>query len=99
MKYLPQGKARCVNCEAPHSEHYFNGDCPETPIFKTTYEITVLSEGRFLSDSLTEINYAVTEGDCIGALEEVSSREVSRLEVPELLVAIGNDGTFFDRDL
>lgn len=100
MKYLPPSETVCLHCDSPHSEHDLNDDCPKVrvPVFKTVYEITVLSEGRFLSDSLQEIEYAITDGDCIGSFEEVSSQEVPKSEVPELLVSIGNDGTFFDFD-
>jgi len=71
---------------------------PTTPIFKHVFTVVVLSETDTLPfESLEEIAYAITEGEDIGTW---SQQSVDRLDDPDKirdeLIAIGNDGSFFD---
>lgn len=69
-------------------------------IYRTVYHVEVFSRGPFeVSDEgavLEEISYAITEGDCIGDISEVSSEVVAPERVRSELVRIGNTGGFFD---
>jgi hypothetical protein len=69
-------------------------------IYKTTFTVTVFSQDTPAVDleSLSAIEYAITEGDCIGDLAVASVEEVPEDTLRDELVAIGNDGTFFDND-
>lgn len=74
-------------------------------IYRTVFEVEVLSEGPFNPNGgdtdpfdLAAINYAITEGDCIGNCEQKSSDVVPDDEVVDALCAIGNTGSFFDLD-
>jgi hypothetical protein len=69
-----------------------------TKFFKTTYKVTVLSEGPLsahmdLEDVLAEMN----DGDLIGEVSHEGTDAIqTKKELREELEAIGNDGTFFD---
>lgn len=69
-------------------------------IYRTVYQVEVFSRGPFEpSDEgavLEEIAYAITDGDCIGDISEVSSELVAPERVRDELVRIGNTGEFFD---
>jgi len=45
------------------------------------------------------INYAITEGSCVGNVEQVSSEIVPPERVKADLVRIGNDGSFFEEGI
>jgi hypothetical protein len=66
-------------------------------IVKTKVLVTVLSEDvppEF--DSLEELARFIDYGDGIGQYSVESHEEVPADKVEEELIAIGNDGTFFD---
>ena len=71
-------------------------------IYKHVVKVTILSENDSLENSLgqewdlSDVQYAITDGDCIGAVSHESTDEVPSREVGKELFAIGNDGTFFD---
>lgn len=72
-------------------------------IHKTTYTVEVFSRGPFSPPGgecdpfdLAEINYAITEGDCIGNVECTHEMVVPPEAVQGELERIGNDGSFFD---
>lgn len=74
-------------------------------IYKTVLKVTVLSEEPFHlapTDSdpfdLQRIDYCITEGHCLGNVEEASSEEVSQSEVETECRKLGNDGSFFQLD-
>lgn len=74
----------------------------KTTIYRTVFQIEVFSEGPLdveVDDNdpfnLKEIAYAITEGDCIGNVEQISSEAVRPDEVKGHLLRIGNDGHFF----
>lgn len=53
-------------------------------------------EGFFNEAELAEIGESYTTGPCVGAHEVESIETVSGEALQEGLLAIGNDGTFFD---
>ena len=69
--------------------------------FKTIYAVTVLSEKTPFSvdleneNILEQIHTAISEGDCIGEVEETAVEELSTEEMRDALVEAGNDGSFF----
>lgn len=73
-------------------------------IRRTVIQVEVFSEGPFYADGgendpfdLAAINYAISEGDCIGSTDVVVDSEVvPPAEVEAHLLRIGNDGSFFD---
>jgi hypothetical protein len=76
-----------------------------TEIHRTVYTVEVFSRGPFHPDGgdndpfdLAEINYAITEGDCIGNVEISHQMIVPPEAVEGELLRIGNDGSFFDED-
>jgi hypothetical protein len=72
-------------------------------VYKHVVKITILSTDENVEDSfgnkdwdLSDVQYAITEGDCIGSVDHDSTEEVPALEVEKELISLGNDGTFFD---
>jgi hypothetical protein len=77
----------------------------DVKIHRTVFQVEVFSRGPFVPNGgdsdpfdLAEINYAITEGGCIGMVERVSSEIVPADKVEAEMLRIGNDGTFFDDD-
>lgn len=78
----------------------------EKDIRRSVFQVEVFSDGPLEVDGgendpfdLELINYLITEGDCIGSMEQVVVNEVVPPEkVKSELVRIGNDGDFFDFD-
>lgn len=75
------------------------------PIYRTTYTLEVFSRGRLTVQGndrdpfdLEAINYAITEGDCIGQVHWENEEVVPSDELEAHLVRIGNDGSFFEDD-
>lgn len=68
-------------------------------IYKHTYKITIFAPRELGPVDLATIDYLMSDGDCVGDVELVSveEREHGYLLRDELL-AIGNDGTFFDTE-
>lgn len=71
-------------------------------IYRTVYMVEVLSQGPFnLNDDdesdLTQIDYEISYGDCIGQVRKINSVAIPPDQVQEALLSIGNDGTFFDK--
>ena len=70
-------------------------------ILKRQFLVTVLSrESDPLEfDTLSELDEAISEGPHIGSWERVAGQTiVHERELRDELLAIGNDGTFFDDD-
>ena len=71
-------------------------------IFKHVIKVTILTEHQELESSLgkewdlSDLEYAITDGDCIGSVDHDSTEEIPALEVEKELISLGNDGTFFD---
>ncbi|HVT77936.1 MAG TPA: hypothetical protein VHD87_12960 [Acidimicrobiales bacterium] len=73
-------------------------------IYRTVYQVEVLSEGPFVPPELGDndpfdllaIHYEITEGACVGKVIEVSSVEIPADHIRDALRAVGNDGELFD---
>lgn len=61
---------------------------------KTVITVTVLSTGDWDWDSLGDVAYAITEGDCSGQVETQSVSFLSREEMAEALEAQGSSPSF-----
>lgn len=77
-------------------------------IHRTQFTITVLSNGPLeLGDGdgtsdpfdLLNINYAITEGHCVGQVELTHQMVLPNEAVRGELIRLGNDGEFFDDEL
>lgn len=77
---------------------------PRLPVFRTAILITVLHEARDLDTARAEITSMrvhdilseMDDGSFIGATRWEATREIPPAEVRTELLAIGNDGTFFE---
>ena len=69
-------------------------------IYKHTIKVVVLSETPELNGDwdLETISELITTGSDIGTYGLESTEEVPRSKVKAELIAVGNDGTFFDSD-
>ena len=65
---------------------------------RTVISMEILHEGMFALDTLAEIGEAITTGSMSGGELKVSSEEVSRERMIELLHAQGSDPAFLIRD-
>ena len=67
--------------------------------YRTVVEIEILSEEPIAFESLGEINHAITEGDCSGSWNPLSSNEVvDGKTIVKLLKKQGSDPGFFRLD-
>lgn len=64
--------------------------------YKTVVQVTVLSEGPLENCGLEEIDYAITNGDCSGHVEEVSSTELNGKQAADALAQQASDPGFFN---
>ena len=70
-------------------------------IRKATITVTVLYDTETSDDfdgdtlTLTDVAWAIDEGDCIGTYAQTAVEDVPADKVQAELRAIGNDGTFF----
>lgn len=71
-------------------------------IYKHVVHVVVFSEHPTLEETLgddwclQDVDWAITDGDCIGNVTHESTEPVPADRLHEELMAIGNDGTFFD---
>lgn len=71
-------------------------------VYKHVVKVVILSETASLEEclgdewNLQDIEYAITDGDCIGMTSHESTEIVADDDVENELIAIGNDGTFFE---
>ena len=75
-------------------------------IVKTVVTLTILREVETLDDasdigymSLLDVAYMIDEGDWIGDYTVTQMDEVPQDKVNAELLELGNDGTFFDREV
>lgn len=76
-------------------------------IFKTTLTVIVLHEAdsaeeaaqRIADEGLNGTAYEITDGEWIGMVVNGPTVEVPADKVESELIALGNDGTFFDDPL
>ena len=66
------------------------------PIYKHTFTVVVLTEDFTYDPDIETLAYDITEGDYIGEIINVKTIVVPADKVKDELVAIGNDGTYFD---
>lgn len=66
--------------------------------YKTTYKVTVLSEGAPVSPDadLEVVLREITDGEWIGEVEYEGSDEIPATKIEKELIDVGNDGSFFD---
>lgn len=74
-------------------------------IYRTVFSVEVLSDGPLILDGgdndpfdLEAINWAITTGECVGSVEQVSTDVVPTGEVVSHLERLGSDATFFNRN-
>ncbi len=70
-----------------------------TTISKTVITITVLHRTDEPLSSIYEALERIDTGNGVGDVEIGTAQYVEDVNVPEALVELGNDGTFFDDDL
>ena len=68
--------------------------------YKTTYTVTVLSEGEPVHphSDIGAVLEEMSDGGLIGDVEYTSAVEIPVSEIEAELVKVGNDGLFFDLD-
>ena len=70
-----------------------------TRYFRQVIQIEVLSEDVPLEwDALTDIAHAISEGDCVGRVQEILSERISPKFTAQLLREYGSDPGFFQLD-
>ena len=68
---------------------------PKT-FYKTTITVHVLSEDAPLEwDDLKDVAYAITDGDCVGLLEDTSAVAMTEEQAREFCDQAGTDFDFF----
>ena len=67
-------------------------------VYKHTFKVVVFSEDKEIDrfDTLSDIDYAISEDHCIGSIEHESTEKVADENLSTELKDIGNDGSFFD---
>ncbi len=64
--------------------------------YKTTFKIDVLSEEPFGEClSLGQIDYAISEGDCVGANLRSTEQELTPKQMADALYEVGSEPGFF----
>jgi hypothetical protein len=61
---------------------------------RTVIKVTVLSRGDFDWDSLTDVAYAISDGDCSGEAETESVEYLTPRQMNDALIAQGSDPDF-----
>ena len=62
---------------------------------KTVIQVTVLSEGRFNYETLSDVDFAITDGDCSGKVKTIEAKYISGRQAAKELMAQGSDPEFF----
>jgi len=65
---------------------------------KTSFELTVLhmADAPVKNCSLDDLQYEITEGDCLGMLKLVGTETVPPEKARDAMLELGNDGSFFE---
>ena len=63
--------------------------------YKTLIQVEVLSEKPLEWDTLGDVNYAITQGECSGKVTEVSSETLTGKQAADALIEHGSDPGFF----
>ena len=74
------------------------------PPTRTTIQVTVLTnepiaEAMSNDDwTLADVHYLIDEGHGVGDFTVTSTEQLTRVQMREALIEVGNDGEFFDDD-
>ena len=63
--------------------------------YKTVISVTVLSEEPFEYENLSQVIYAIGEGDCSGEYHTTEAKVITARQVVRALKAQGSDPDFF----
>ena len=66
--------------------------------YRTVIQVEVLSEGPLTSTSLSDVAYAITDGDCSGKVEVQQIQEINGKRMAALLAGQSSDPGFFMLD-
>jgi hypothetical protein len=64
----------------------------------THIDVTVLSEYPYDPDSLEDLSYDITEGDCVGNFLMGKSKELTGKQMADKLYELGSEPAFFQLD-
>lgn len=73
--------------------------CPSSDNAATLHFFTVavlVQDKREYDPSLEQVLYDITEGSCIGECSKLGSRRLTKKETHAALIAVGNDGGYFE---
>lgn len=62
--------------------------------YRTIIKIEVLSEDPYDPETLQQVHYDIKDGDCSGQWSVVSSQQLNRHQVEQLLIEQGSDPSF-----
>ncbi len=63
--------------------------------YKTVIQVTVLSEDPFEWKSLADVDWAITDGDCVGSVRQESASVLDAQQTVDALTAMGSEPSFF----
>ena len=63
--------------------------------YRTDFRVSVLSDGPVVFDNLQEVHDAITEGHCLGIVDQVHYGEISAKRCANLCYEFGSDPGFF----
>lgn len=63
--------------------------------YKKTFKVTVLSENDYTFGDINALAYSITEGDNVGEIEEISSKELGAKQIVKELNNLGSQPEFF----
>lgn len=67
--------------------------------YKYVYQVVVLSEEPRHFDNLSEIDYQIKDGDCVGEVSLKEAKELTGPEMAEALSDVGSEPEFFQLDM
>jgi hypothetical protein len=66
--------------------------------YKTVLKVVVLSEQPLEWDNLSDVDYAITSGDCSGEITDDKTTTLNAKQVVKELIKQGSDSEFFQLD-
>lgn len=66
------------------------------PIYKTIFQITVLSDGPYDPDTLRAVQADIDDDAAVIQWDKLSEAIIEPADVKTELIDLGNNGTFFD---
>lgn len=70
----------------------------DNKFYKYTYTVTVLSDEPRKFGNLSQIDYAITDGGCVGNVDLEKIEELTGPEMAEALCDVGSEPGFFQLD-